>query len=50
MDHHPDVMKAADWLIEMGPEGGINGGQLMFDGTPEQMVQSNDTITAPYLR
>lgn len=50
MDHHPDVMKAADWLIEMGPEGGINGGQLMFTGTPEQMVQSNDTITAPYLR
>ncbi|MBM7617014.1 excinuclease ABC A subunit [Weissella uvarum] len=48
MDHHTDVMKAADWLIEMGPEGGINGGQLMFAGTPQAMVDSDDQITRPF--
>ncbi|MCF0196835.1 MAG: excinuclease ABC subunit UvrA, partial [Bacteroidaceae bacterium] len=49
IEHNLDVIKSADWLIEMGPDGGKNGGQILFTGTPEQMVASHVGYTAPYL-
>ncbi|MGI4823517.1 MAG: excinuclease ABC subunit UvrA [Janthinobacterium lividum] len=43
IEHNMDIIKCADWLIDLGPEGGINGGYLLFEGTPEQMVKLKDT-------
>ncbi len=43
IEHNMDIIKCADWLIDMGPEGGINGGHLLFEGTPEQLVKLKDT-------
>ena len=45
-----DVMKQADWLIDVGPDGGTAGGEIVFTGTPREMVETGDTITAEYLR
>jgi excinuclease ABC subunit A len=49
VEHNLDVIKSADHIIEMGPEGGRAGGQLLFSGTPEEMVESGVGYTAPYL-
>jgi len=46
IEHHPDIIKSADWLIELGPEGGIDGGHLIFEGTPETLARQNNTHTA----
>ncbi|WP_460585017.1 excinuclease ABC subunit UvrA [Hymenobacter arcticus] len=43
IEHNVDIIKCADWLIDLGPEGGINGGHLLFEGTPEQLVKLKDT-------
>ena len=45
-----DVMKQADWLIDVGPDGGTAGGEIVFTGTPREMAENGDTITAEYLR
>jgi excinuclease ABC subunit A len=50
IEHHPDVMKCADWIIDLGPEGGENGGKLIFEGTPEEMIKCKESVTAPYLK
>jgi excinuclease UvrABC ATPase subunit len=47
--HHLDVVKNADWLIDLGPEGGSGGGSVVFEGTPARMLKA-DTYTAKYLR
>lgn len=49
LEHHIDVIKSADWLIEIGPEGGEKGGQLLFTGTPANMLNSTHSITKGYL-
>ncbi|MCK5782093.1 MAG: excinuclease ABC subunit UvrA [Flavobacteriales bacterium] len=49
IEHNLDVAKSADWLIDIGPGGGINGGEILFNGTPEQMLESSNTFTAKYL-
>ncbi|MGX7148956.1 ATP-binding cassette domain-containing protein [Enterococcus ureasiticus] len=49
LEHHLSIIKQADWIIEMGPEGGAKGGQLMFSGTPKKLSVSDDLITKPYL-
>ena len=46
IEHNPDVMKQADWLIDVGPDGGTAGGQIVFTGTPAEMVDHGQTITA----
>lgn len=48
IEHNPDVIKNADWVIELGPEGGEKGGKIIFAGTPE-MLKSANTITAKFL-
>jgi excinuclease ABC subunit A len=49
VEHHPNILAACDWLIELGPEGGPNGGYIIASGTPE-IVSELDTLTAPYLK
>lgn len=49
IEHNLDVIKMADWVIDMGPEGGESGGQVVFEGTPEDMIQSG-TLTGEYVR
>ena len=50
IEHNLDVMKQADYIIDVGPDGGTGGGRVVFTGTPQEMVQNADTITARYLR
>ena len=50
IEHNIDVMLLADYLIDVGPDGGSAGGEIVFEGTPEAMVRHGDTITADYLR
>lgn len=50
IEHNTDVIKLADYIIDVGPDGGTKGGQIVFTGTPEEMIKRGDTITARYLR
>jgi len=50
IEHNLDVISQADWVIDMGPDGGSRGGQVIFEGTPMQMVQAEQSVTGRYLR
>ena len=50
IEHNLDLIKCADWIIDLGPEGGENGGQLMAFGTPEEIVKNPESITGQYLK
>lgn len=50
IEHNLDVMKQADWIIDIGPDGGKNGGEVVFTGTPMDMIQHAKTLTADSLR
>lgn len=50
IEHNLDVIKSADWIIDMGPEGGHRGGQIVFEGTPAQLAAAGHSITGAYLR
>ncbi|KLU68999.1 MAG: hypothetical protein RHS_5176 [Robinsoniella sp. RHS] len=50
IEHNLDVVKQADWVIDIGPDGGKNGGEVVFQGTPLEMVQRGKTLTADSLR
>lgn len=49
LEHHISVIKRADWVIEIGPEGGDKGGYLTFSGTVQDLAKTDNTVTAPYL-
>ena len=49
IEHNLDVIKVADWVIDLGPEGGSGGGQILFEGTPEDLVKVKDSHTGKYL-
>ena len=49
IEHNLDLIKCADWVIDLGPEGGENGGQLLATGTPEQVAKNKKSITGHYL-
>ncbi|WP_448518212.1 excinuclease ABC subunit UvrA [Rhodoflexus sp.] len=49
IEHNMEVIKSADWIIDLGPEGGLQGGDLVFSGTPEEMVKSSKGYTAAFL-
>ena len=50
IEHNMDVIKLADHIIDMGPEGGRNGGQVVATGTPEQICQCENSYTAKFLK
>lgn len=50
IEHNTDVMKLADYIIDVGPDGGTAGGEIVFTGTPKEMLEDGNTITAKYLR
>jgi len=50
IEHNLHIIKNADWIIDMGPEGGSKGGKVMFEGTPGQLVGAKRSITSEYLR
>ena len=50
VEHNMDVIKAADWVIDLGPDAGDNGGRVVFEGTPEELADRGGTFTAEYLR
>ena len=49
VEHNPDVIRSADWIIDPGPEAGAQGGNLVFAGTPEDLVKCRESYTAHYL-
>jgi len=50
IEHNLDVIKTADWVVDMGPEGGERGGQIIAEGTPEQIADNNASHTGRYLK
>jgi len=50
IEHNMDVIKCADWIIDLGPEGGVKGGKIVFEGTPEAMARSRKSLTGKYLK
>ena len=50
IEHNLHVIKNADWIIDMGPEGGSKGGQVIFEGTPLQLIKAKRSLTSEYLR
>jgi excinuclease ABC subunit A len=49
IEHNPEVIKVADWVIDLGPEGGEEGGYKVFEGTPEDLVKCPNSYTGQYL-
>lgn len=50
IEHNLDVIKCADWIIDLGPEGGKKGGYIVAEGTPEQIIKSKKSLTGKYLK
>ncbi|MBI4434009.1 ATP-binding cassette domain-containing protein, partial [Candidatus Uhrbacteria bacterium] len=50
IEHNLDVIKSADWIVDMGPEGGIHGGEVVVMGTPKDVIKEKRSITGKYLR
>ena len=50
IEHNLDVIKAADWIIDMGPEGGSGGGRVVAQGTPEDVAKVKGSYTGMYLK
>ena len=50
IEHNMDVIKMADWIIDLGPEGGRSGGEIIAEGTPEEVAKSGKGHTAQFLK
>jgi excinuclease ABC subunit A len=50
IEHNLDVVRSADWIVDLGPEGGDGGGRIIFEGTPEEIVRSKASLTGKYLK
>ncbi|MET9119027.1 excinuclease ABC subunit UvrA [Streptomyces longwoodensis] len=50
IEHNLDVVRSADWIIDLGPEGGSGGGRILFEGTPADLLKNTDSHTAAHLR
>ncbi len=50
IEHNLDVIKSADYIIDLGPEGGQKGGYVVAEGTPEQVAKAKESYTAKYLK
>lgn len=49
IEHNLDVIKSADWIVDMGPQGGNRGSSIIFEGTPAQLSDASHSITGMYL-
>jgi excinuclease ABC subunit A len=49
IEHNMDVIKCADWVIDIGPEGGDRGGKVVFEGLPEDLIKVKDSYTGMFL-
>ena len=49
IEHNLDIIRQADWIIDLGPEGGDKGGYIMFEGTPAELMHSKKALIAQYL-
>ena len=50
IEHNSEIIKSADWVIDIGPEGGKEGGNIIFEGTPENLVLCKNSYTGNYLK
>jgi excinuclease ABC subunit A len=50
IEHNLDVIKSADWIIDLGPEGGPGGGRIVAQGTPEDVVRTEESLTGKFLK
>ena len=50
IEHNLDVIKTADWIIDMGPEGGADGGKIIAEGTPEKIAENKQSYTGKFLK
>ena len=50
IEHNMEIIKSADWVIDLGPEGGDKGGKINFAGTPEMLINLKDNHTAHFLK
>mgnify|MGYP001789034238 FL=1 len=50
IEHNLDVVKVADWVIDLGEEGGAGGGRILFEGTPEGLIQNPISLTGKFLK
>lgn len=50
IEHQPDIIKCADWIIDIGPEAGKHGGSIVFEGTPEEIVKCEKSLTGKFLK
>lgn len=50
IEHNPEIIKSADWVIDLGPEGGDKGGNIIFEGTPEELVKAEASYTGRFLK
>ena len=50
IEHNLEVIKTADWIVDLGPGGGVNGGRLVAAGTPEQVAANSKSLTGQYLK
>jgi excinuclease UvrABC ATPase subunit len=50
IEHNQTIIKNADWIIDMGPEGGNKGGRIIFEGTPAQLIEAPQSLTGAYLK
>jgi len=49
IEHNLDVIRAADWVVDIGPEGGDKGGMIVFEGTPDDIVKAKNSYTGMFL-
>jgi excinuclease UvrABC ATPase subunit len=50
IEHNMDVIRQADWIVDLGPEGGSKGGRVVFAGTPMDLLHATQSLTSRYLR
>jgi len=50
IEHNPEIIKSADWIIDLGPDGGDEGGRIVFEGTPEDLIQCKESLTGRFLK
>ena len=50
IEHNLDVIRASDWIVDLGPEGGDKGGRIIFEGRPDEIVHVKESYTGKYLK